>query len=146
MNNTIMHLTHLLFALVLMSVYNTILTTTITHTHNHMTKSKSSRRPAKFYTLLNAQGRDVRIDLNNYRVMCNITHKRVTFHHEYLNGLIHRKYAGNIDRFRVEYVTTQAAARHKRAREVQKRIDLLKVQLNRLMNERQQLTNQTTLS
>ena len=143
------NLVHLLVALVCQIAYNTILTTiinTINHMSNSNSKTKSTRRPAKFYTLLNASGRPVQIDLNNYRVICNITHKRVTFHHEYLNGLIHRKYAGNIDRFRVEYVTTQAAARVKRAREVQKRIDLLKVQLQGLMNEKQQLANMTTLS
>ena len=109
-------------------------------------KRKSTRRPAKIYTLKDRNLNLVQIDLNNYRCICNITGKRVTFHHEYLNGLIHRKYAGNIDRFRVEYVTTQAAARVKRAQEVQKRIDLLKVQLQGLMNERRQLADMTTLS
>lgn len=109
-------------------------------------KRKSTRRPAKFYTLLDAHGRDVRIDLNNYRCICNITGRRVTFHHKYLFGLIHRKYEGNIDRFRVEYVTTQAAARQKRARDIQRRINLLTVQLQGLMNEKRQLADQTTLS
>ena len=141
------HLTHLLFALVLNSVYNVILTIT-THTINHMSNSKrkSTRRPAKFYKLLDAYGRDVNIDLNNYRCICNITGKRSTFHHKYLFCLIHRKYEGNIDRFRTEYVTVQAAARQKRAREVQKRINLLEVQLQGLINERQQLADLTTLS
>ena len=142
------NLVHLLFALVLTSVYNTILTTT-TNTINHMSKSnskrKSTRRPAKFYTLKDRNLNLVQIDLNNYRCICNITGKRVTFHHEYLNGLIHRKYAGNIDRFRVEYVTTQAAARVKRAEQVQKRINQLNVQLQHLMNERRQLADMTTL-
>ena len=109
-------------------------------------KRKSTRRPVKMYTLKDRNLNDVQIDLNNYRCICNITGKRVTFHHEYLNGLIHRKYAGNIDRFRVEYVTTQAAARVKRAEQVQKRINLLKVQLQGLMNERRQLADMTTLS
>lgn len=139
------HLTHLLFALVLNSVYNVILTTT-THTINHMSNSKrkSTRRPAKFYTLVDAYGRDVRIDLNNYRCICNITGKRVTFHHKYLFGLIHRKYEGNIDRFRTEYVTTQAAARQKRAQEVQRRINLLTAQLNQLVHEKNQLSATAT--
>ena len=109
-------------------------------------KRKSNRRPAKFYKLLDAYGRDVNIDLNNYRCICNITGKRVTFHHKYLFGLIHRKYEGNIDRFRTEYVTVQAAARQKRAREVQKRIDHLYSQLDRLIAEKKQLANMTTLS
>lgn len=140
---------HLVVALVCQIAYNTILTTTI-NTINHMSKTnskrKSTRRPAKFYTLKDRNLNLVQIDLNNYRCICNITGKRVTFHHEYLNGLIHRKYAGNIDRFRTEYVTVQAAARVKRAEQVQKRIDLLKVQLQGLMNEKQQLANMTTLS
>ena len=140
---------HLVVALVCQIAYNTILTTTI-NTINHMSKTnskrKSTRRPAKFYTLKDRNLNLVQIDLNNYRCICNITGKRVTFHHEYLNGLIHRKYAGNIDRFRVEYVTTQAAARVKRAQEVQKRINLLEVQLQGLMNERRQLADMTTLS
>ena len=140
---------HLVVALVCQIAYNTILTTTI-NTINHMSKTnskrKSTRRPAKMYTLKDRNLNDVQIDLNNYRCICNITGKRVTFHHEYLNGLIHRKYAGNIDRFRVEYVTTQAAARVKRAQEVQKRINLLEVQLQGLMNERRQLADMTTLS
>lgn len=137
---------HLMFALVHQIVYNTILTTTTTINHMSKSKRKSTRRPAKFYTLRDAHGRDVRIDLNNYRCICNITGRRVTFHHKYLFGLIHRKYEGNIDRFRVEYVTTQAAARQKRARDIQRRINLLTVQLQGLMNEKRQLADQTTLS
>ena len=118
--------------------------TTINHMSN--SKRKSNRRPAKFYKLRDAYGRDVNIDLNNYRCICNITGKRSTFHHKYLFCLIHRKYEGNIDRFRVEYVTVQAAARQKRAREVQRRIDGLYSQLDRLIAEKQQLADQTTLS
>jgi len=102
--------------------------------------NKSTRRAAKFYTLLNHLGRDVTIDLNNYRCICNITHKRSTFHHEYLNGLIHRKYQGNIDLFRDTYVTTQAAARQRRARDIQARIDRLTSQLNTLMQQKNQLS------
>ena len=109
-------------------------------------KSKSTRRPAKFYTLRDAYGRDVRIDLNNYRCICNISGKRSTFHHVYLNDLIHRKYEGNIDRFRTEYVTVQAAARQKRAQEVQRRINDLYSQLDRLIAEKNQLADQTALS
>ena len=80
----------LIVTLVVQLTYNNILTTT--HTHTHMSTSKSTRRPAKMYTLVNNTGRSVTIDLNNYRCICNITGKRTRFHHEYLNGLIHRKY------------------------------------------------------
>lgn len=106
----------LVVALVHTIAYNNILTTTITHTINHMSKSKTNRRPVKMYTLLNHTGRSVNIDLNNYRCICNISGKRSTFHHAYLNDLIHRKYQGNIDLFRDTYVTVQARARQTRAR------------------------------
>ena len=111
-----------------------------------MSKSNSTRRPVKQYTLKDHNLNRVQIDLNNYRVICNITGKRVTFHHEYLNGLIHRKYQGNIDLFRTTYVTTQAAARQKRAEQVQTRIDHLRGQLDRLIEEKNQLAKHTTLS
>jgi hypothetical protein len=142
-----MPLVQLWFALVQLRVYNTILTTI--NTINHMSKSNSktntTRRVARFYTLRDNNGREVQIDLNNYRCICNITHKRVTFHHEYLNGLICRKYQGNIDLFRDTYMTTQAAARQKRARDIQRRIDQLNTQLQGLINQREQLANHTTL-
>jgi hypothetical protein len=109
-----------------------------------MSKSNSTRRPVKSYTLKDRNLNDVQIDLNNYRCICNISHKRVTFHHEYLNGLIHRKYQGNIDLFRDTYVTVQAAARQKRARDIQARIDGLYSQLDRLIAEKNQLADITT--
>ena len=102
-----------------------------------MSKAKKSRKAKVFYILRDAYGKDVNIDLNNYRVICNKTGKRKSFYHKYLFNLIQRKYEGNIDRFRTEYVTVQAAARQKRARDIQKRIDLLEVQLQGLINERQ---------
>lgn len=124
--------------------YNNILTTTITHTINHMSKSKSNRRPAKMYTLLDHTSREVSIDLNNYRCICNITGKRSQFHHAYLNGLIHRKYQGNIDLFRDTYVTVSANARQTRARDIQTRIDNLTSQLNKLIQQKNQLTSTAT--
>ena len=134
----------LVVALLHTIAYNNILTTTITHTINHMSKSKSNRRPAKMYTLADHTGRSVNIDLNNYRCICNITGKRSQFHHAYLNGLIHRKYQGNIDLFRDTYVTVQAMARQTRARDIQTRIDNLTGQLNKLIQQKNQLTSTTT--
>ena len=62
-----------------------------------MAKSTKKSRKAKiFYTLQDAYGKDVSIDLNNYRVICNKTGKRKSFYHKYLFNLIHRKYEGNI--------------------------------------------------
>ena len=109
-----------------------------------MSKSKSNRRPAKMYTLADHTGRSVNIDLNNYRCICNITGKRSQFHHAYLNGLIHRKYQGNIDLFRDTYVTVQAMARQTRARDIQTRIDNLTGQLNKLIQQKNQLTSTAT--
>ena len=103
------HLIHLLFALVLNSVYNVILTITPT-TINHMSNSKrkSNRRPAKFYKLRDAYGRDVNIDLNNYKVTCNKTGKLKSFYHKYLHNMIVTKYNSNIDLFREGYVSREA--------------------------------------
>ena len=70
---------------------------------------KKSRKAKVFYTLQDAYGKDVNIDLNNYRVICNKTGKRKSFYHKYLHNLIQRKYEGNIDRFRTEYVSREAA-------------------------------------
>ena len=100
-------------------------------------QSKKSRKAKVFYTLQNAAGKDVSIDLNNYRVTCNKTGKSKSFYHKYLHNLIHRKYAGNIDRFRTEYVSREAAPdRHERkAAHIIQRIQRLSVQLSNLKGE-----------
>ena len=65
---------------------------------------KKSRKAKVFYSLLNKDGREVNIDLNNYKVTCTKTGKRKSFYHKYLHNLIISKYAGNIDTFRDTYV------------------------------------------
>ena len=100
-------------------------------------QSKKSRKAKVFYVLQDASGKDVRIDLNNYRVICNKTGKSKQFYHKYLFNLIHRKYEGNIDRFRTEYVSREAAPssnERKKARLVE-RIQKLSVQLSNLKGE-----------
>ena len=100
-------------------------------------QSKKNRRAKVFYTLQNAAGKDVRIDLNNYRVICNKTGKRKSFYHKYLHNLIVRKYNGNIDTFRTTYVSREAAPdkRQRRVKQLQARISRLYVQLSNLRGE-----------
>ena len=98
---------------------------------------KKSRKAKVFYTLQDAYGKDVNIDLNNYRVICNKTGKRKSFYHKYLHNLIQRKYEGNIDRFRTEYVSREAAPdkNERRAAQIIARIQKLSVQLSNLKGE-----------
>ena len=100
-------------------------------------QSKKSRRAKVFYTLQDAYGKDVRIDLNNYKCICNKTGRRKSFYHKYLFNLIHRKYEGNIDRFRTEYVSREAAPdkRERKAKQLQERISRLYVQISNLKGE-----------
>jgi hypothetical protein len=100
-------------------------------------KTKKSRKAKVFYTLQNAAGKDVRIDLNNYRVTCVKTGKAKSFYHKYLFNLIHRKYAGNIDTFRTEYVSREAAPsqNERRKNQLVERIQKLTRQLSNLKGE-----------
>lgn len=98
---------------------------------------KKTRKAKVYYILRDARGKDVNIDLNNYRVICNKTGKRKSFYHKYLHNLIHRKYEGNIDRFRTEYVSREAAPdqRERRAKQLQERISRLYAQISNLKGE-----------
>ena len=100
-------------------------------------QSKKSRKAKVFYILQDAYGKDVNIDLNNYRVICNKTGKSKQFYHKYLFNLIHRKYEGNIDRFRTEYVSREAAPdkNERRVKYLVERIQKLSVQLSNLKGE-----------
>ena len=100
-------------------------------------QSKKSRKAKVFYTLQNAAGKDVSIDLNNYKIVCNKTGKSKSFYHKYLAGLIERKYGNNIDRFRTEYVSREAAptSNQRRVDYLTQRIQKLSVQLSNLKGE-----------
>lgn len=102
-----------------------------------MSKAKKSRKAKVVYVLQDAYGKDVNIDLNNYRVICNKTGKPKSFYHKYLFNLISRKYEGNIDRFRTEYVSREAAPdkNQRRAQQLETRISRLYVQLSNLKGE-----------
>jgi uncharacterized protein YceH (UPF0502 family) len=98
---------------------------------------KKTRKAKAYYTLQNATGDLVQIDLNNYPVQCVKTGKRKSFYHKYLAGLIERKYGNNIDRFRTEYVSREAAPsqNQKRVTHLVSRIQKLSVQLSNLKGE-----------
>ena len=100
-------------------------------------KTKKSRKAKQFYTLKDKNLNDVKIDLNNYRVICNKTGKSKSFYHKYLFNLIHRKYAGNIDTFRTEYVSREAAPsqNERKVKTLVERIQKLSVQLSNLKGE-----------
>jgi hypothetical protein len=98
---------------------------------------KKTRKAKAYYTLQNATGDLVQIDLNNYKVACVKTGKRKSFYHKYLAGLIERKYGNNIDRFRTEYVSREAApsSNERRKNQLIERIQKLSVQLSNLKGE-----------
>jgi hypothetical protein len=100
-------------------------------------QSKKSRKAKVFYTFNNSKGKSVRIDLNNFKVTCNKTGKSKQFYHKYLNDLINRKYAGNIDTFKSEYVSREAAPdkNERRKNQLIARIQKLSVQLSNLKGE-----------
>lgn len=108
-----------------------------------MDKARKTRRAKVIYILQDARGKDVNIDLNNYKVICNQTGKRKSFYHKYLFNLIHRKYAGNIDRFRTEYVSREAAP-SKKDRDIERlqaRINRLRAQLEQTVAAQKHLIN-----
>ena len=98
---------------------------------------KKSRKAKVFYSLLNKDGREVNIDLNNYKVTCTVTGKRKSFYHKYLNNLIVSKYAGNIDTFRDTYVSREAAPsrEERKVQQIQARIDRYFKQISNLKGE-----------
>ena len=98
---------------------------------------KKSRKAKVFYSLVNKDGREVNIDLNNYKVTCTKTGKRKSFYHKYLHNLIQSKYAGNIDTFRDTYVSREAAPSRdeRRKNQIIARIQKLSVQLSNLKGE-----------
>ena len=100
-------------------------------------KLKKSRKAKAYYTLKDKNLNDVKIDLNNYRVICNKTGKSKQFYHKYLAGLIERKYNNNIDLFREGYVSREAAPsqNERRKNQLVARIQKLSIQLSNLKGE-----------
>ena len=99
---------------------------------------KNKNKNKVFYTLLNRDGREVQIDLNNYKVTCTVTGKRKGFYHKYLAGLIERDYDNNIDTFRTTYVSREA----KKADAKQKKVDQIQDRISRAYDLIAQLKSQ----
>lgn len=98
---------------------------------------KKNRKAKQFYSLLNRAGKQVNIDLNNYKVTCTVTGKSKSFYHKYLHNLIVSKYAGNIDTFRETYVSREAgpSKNERKVQQIQARIDRYFVQISNLKGE-----------
>ena len=98
----------------------------------------SKNRKAKvYYTLQNADGRDVQIDLNNYKVTCTKTGKRKSFYHKYLHNMIVTKFNSNIDLFRNSYVSREAgpSRNERKVQQIKQRIDRYFVQISNLKGQ-----------
>ena len=100
--------------------------------------NKKSRKAKVFYTLQNHAGKDVQIDLNNYKVQCTITGNRKGFYHKYLANLIQRDYNNNIDTFRTSYVSREA----KKVDSKQKKVDQIQDRISRAYDLIAQLKSQ----
>lgn len=98
---------------------------------------KKNRKAKQFYSLLNRDGKQVNIDLNNYKVTCTVTGNRKSFYHKYLHNLIQSKYAGNIDTFRDTYVSREAgpSKNERKVQQIQARIDRYFKQISNLKGE-----------
>ena len=96
-------------------------------------------RTKHYYTLKDKNLNDVRIDLANYRVVCNKTHKSKQFHHKYLAGLIERKWNNNIDQFREGYVSRAGQPGKTQTERVADQIERARARLNQLLAKQTRL-------
>jgi selenocysteine lyase/cysteine desulfurase len=99
-----------------------------------------------FYTLLNSNGREVQIDLANYKVTCTITGARKSFYHKYLAGLIERDYANNIDTFRTTYVSRAGRPSKTQAERITEQIERARARLNQLLHKQSRIESESTLT
>mgnify|MGYP000753609408 CR=1 FL=1 len=102
---------------------------------------KKNRKAKQFYSLLNKDGKEVNIDLNNYKVTCTVTGNRKSFYHKYLHNLIVTKFDNNIDLFRDTYVSREAAPskNERQAEKLQDRINLLLYKVKELKAKKAEL-------
>jgi hypothetical protein len=96
-------------------------------------------RAKQYYTLINSNGRDVQIDLANYKTRCTITGEQKQFYHKYLFNLIHRKYQGNIDVFRTTYVSRAGTPRKTQAERLDDQIERARARLSELLAKQTRL-------
>ena len=94
-----------------------------------------------FYTLLNSNGREVQIDLANYKVTCTVTGARKSFYHKYLAGLIKRDYDNCIDTFRTTYVSRAGRPGKSQAERLQEQIERARARLDQLLEKQSTLTD-----
>ena len=102
---------------------------------------KKNRKPKVFYSLLNKDGNEVNIDLNNYKVTCTVTGNRKSFYHKYLHNMIVTKFDNNIDLFRDTYVSREAGPtrNERKAEKIQDRINLLLYKVKELKAQKAEL-------
>ena len=102
---------------------------------------KKNRKAKVFYTLLNKDGKEVNIDLNNYKVTCTVTGNRKSFYHKYLHNMIVTKFDNNIDLFRDTYVSREAGPtrNERKAEKIQDRINLLLYKVKELKAQKAEL-------
>ena len=102
---------------------------------------KKNRKAKQFYSLLNKDGVEVNIDLNNYKVTCTVTGNRKSFYHKYLHNMIVTKFDNNIDLFRDTYVSREAGPtrNERKAEKIQDRINLLLYKVKELKAQKAEL-------
>lgn len=102
---------------------------------------KKNRKAKVFYSLLNKDGVEVNIDLNNYKVKCSVTGNSKSFYHKYLHNMIVTKFDNNIDLFRDTYVSREAAPskNERKAERLQDRINLLLYKVKELKAQKAEL-------
>ena len=102
---------------------------------------KKNRKAKVFYSLLNKNGVEVNIDLNNYKVTCTVTGNRKSFYHKYLHNMIVTKFDNNIDLFRDTYVSREAGPtrNERKAEKIQDRINLLLYKVKELKAQKAEL-------
>ncbi len=98
---------------------------------------KKNRKAKQFYSLLNKAGKEVNIDLNNYKVTCTVTGNSKSFYHKYLHNMIVTKFESNIDLFRETYVSREAgpSKNERKVQQIQDRIDRYFKQISNLKGE-----------
>ena len=102
---------------------------------------KKNRKAKQFYSLLNKDGVEVNIDLNNYKVKCSVTGNSKSFYHKYLHNMIVTKFDSNIDLFRDTYVSREAGPtrNERKAEKIQDRINVLLYKVKELKAQKAEL-------
>lgn len=95
---------------------------------------KKSRKKVHNYTFDSDEG-EVKIDLNNFTAVCNVTKAPKKFYHSYLANLIKTKYDNNITNFNNTYVSREG----KSGRVTQNKIDSVEERITKLYQKIREL-------